>query len=224
MQGTLAPNPGRGKLHDAAFRRRRYRLHGKRRRVRWRTTRLPSFSCKCAARRGAQAYDRHVAAGFVHHNAWFPGDRESLLLAMEKSAAIRAGTRRSEPRQVVDGGDRVAVLSRLARADAGVEIAVVHILRFEGGRIAEMWTSARKSRRIRRTRWGCSRPGTKTPHSRGSVCLTVGAQERLEPPRFYLLVPETSCVSPIPPPGRSRPRILGMAAMLCQRAACTMAA
>ena len=44
-----------------------------------------------------------------------------------------------EPKQVVDGGDRVVVLSRLARVDAGVEIAVVHILRFEAGKIVEMW-------------------------------------------------------------------------------------
>lgn len=57
---------------------------------------------------------------------------------MEASAS--AGPSKSfEPRQVVDGGDRVAVLSHLKRADGGTEYAVVHIARFEGGKIAELW-------------------------------------------------------------------------------------
>ena len=96
------------------------------------------FLRMCARGEVREAYERHVAAGFVHHNAWFPGDRESLLLAMEQGAA-KEPNKAFEPKQVVDGGDRVAVLSHLVRADAGVEIAVVHILRFEGGRIVELW-------------------------------------------------------------------------------------
>lgn len=57
---------------------------------------------------------------------------------MEESA-------RSEPnkaftvKQTVESADRVAVLSHLRREQAGVEIAVVHILRFEGDKIVEMW-------------------------------------------------------------------------------------
>ena len=84
------------------------------------------------------AYERHVADAFIHHNAYFPGDRESLLVAMEQAAA-------SEPnksfvvKQVIDSGDRVAVLSHLRRARSDQEYAVVHIFRFEGGRIVEMW-------------------------------------------------------------------------------------
>ena len=96
------------------------------------------FLRMCARGEVREAYERHVAAGFVHHNAWFPGDRESLLLAMEKGAATEPN-KAFEPKQVVDGGDRVAVLSHVVHADAGVEIAVVHILRFEGGRIVELW-------------------------------------------------------------------------------------
>jgi predicted SnoaL-like aldol condensation-catalyzing enzyme len=96
------------------------------------------FLQMCARGEVRAAYERHVAEEFVHHNAWFPGDRESLLLAMEQSAA-REPNKSFEPRQVVDGGDRIAVLSQLVRADAGTGIAVVHILRFERGRIVEMW-------------------------------------------------------------------------------------
>jgi len=85
-----------------------------------------------------EAFGKHVADSFVHHNAYFPGDRESLLNAMEQSAA-------AEPnkafiiKQVIASGDRVAVFSHLQRVSAGIEYAVVHILRIEQGKIVEMW-------------------------------------------------------------------------------------
>lgn len=96
------------------------------------------FLQMCARGDVRAAYERHVAPDFRHHNAWFPGDRESLLRGMEESAAAEPN-KTFEPRQVVDGGDRVAVLSRLVREQAGKELAVVHILRFEDGKIVEMW-------------------------------------------------------------------------------------
>jgi len=95
------------------------------------------FLRMCARGEVREAYARHVADDFVHHNAWFPGDRESLLRAMEESAAAEPN-KSFEPRQVVDGGDRVAVLSHLQRTD-GAEYAVVHIARFADGRIVELW-------------------------------------------------------------------------------------
>lgn len=96
------------------------------------------FLTWCASGRVQEAYDRHVAADFRHHNAWFPGDRQSLLDGMAQSA-------KAEPNksftvmQAIESADRVAVLSRLRREQADVEMAVVHILRFEDGRIVEMW-------------------------------------------------------------------------------------
>jgi predicted SnoaL-like aldol condensation-catalyzing enzyme len=84
------------------------------------------------------AYERYVADDFVHHNAYFAGDRESLLLAMEHSAAAEPN-KTFEVKQVIDSGDRVAVLSHLVRASAGLEYAVVHIARFAGGKIVELW-------------------------------------------------------------------------------------
>ena len=96
------------------------------------------FLRMCSRGEVREAYARHVAADFIHHNAWFPGDRESLLLAMEQSAAAEPN-KSFEPKQVVEGGDRVAVLSHLKRADAGLEYAVVHIARFDEGKIVELW-------------------------------------------------------------------------------------
>jgi predicted SnoaL-like aldol condensation-catalyzing enzyme len=97
-----------------------------------------TFLRMCARGDVRAAFERFVAPGFVHHNAWFPADRQSLLVAMEQSAAAEPN-KSFEPRQVVDGGDRVAVLSHLRRADDQTEMAVVHIARFQDGRIIELW-------------------------------------------------------------------------------------
>jgi predicted SnoaL-like aldol condensation-catalyzing enzyme len=96
------------------------------------------FLKMCARGDVRAAYERHVAPDFVHHNAWFPGDRESLLRAMEESAAAEPN-KSFEVKQVIDGGDRVAVLSHLQRAGADLEYAVVHIARFADGKIVELW-------------------------------------------------------------------------------------
>ena len=96
------------------------------------------FLKMCAGGEVRDAFERFVAPDFVHHNAWFAGDRESLLQAMEESAAAEPN-KSFEPKQVIDGGDRVAVLSHLQRAGADLEYAVVHIARFMDGKIVELW-------------------------------------------------------------------------------------
>lgn len=102
-----------------------------------------SFLRMCSRGQVREAYERYVAAGFVHHNAWFPGDRQSLVEAMERSAAAEPN-RSFEVKQVIDGGDRVAVLSHLVRAGAGAEYAVVHIARIADGKIVELWDVAQE--------------------------------------------------------------------------------
>jgi predicted SnoaL-like aldol condensation-catalyzing enzyme len=96
------------------------------------------FLRMCAGGQVREAYSRYVADDFVHHNPWFPAGREALLRAMEESAAAEPN-KSFEPRQVIDGGDRVAVLSHLRRAGGGPEYATVHIVRIEAGRIVELW-------------------------------------------------------------------------------------
>ena len=101
------------------------------------------FLSMAASGRVRDAYERHVSDAFTHHNAYFPGDRESLLVAMEQSAA-------SEPnktfavKQVIEAGDRVVVFSHLQRARSSEQYAVVHILRFVDSRIVEMWDVAQE--------------------------------------------------------------------------------
>lgn len=86
----------------------------------------------------ADAYARHVAPEFQHHNPHFAHDRESLLDAMAQSAADEPN-KSFEVIQALEESDTVAVHSRLTRVSADAQYAVVHILRFSGGRIVEMW-------------------------------------------------------------------------------------
>ena len=101
------------------------------------------FLKMCAGGEVRDAFARFVAPDFVHHNAWFAADRESLLQAMEQSAAAEPN-KSFEPKQVIDGGDRVAVLSHLKRAGGDLEYAVVHIARVVDGKIVELWDLAQE--------------------------------------------------------------------------------
>ena len=86
-----------------------------------------------------EAYDRFVHSDFRHHNAYFKGDRESLLLAMEE-AATASPNKSLEVVRVLEDGNLVATHSRLLRTDPNaLEIAAVHIFRFEGDKIIEEW-------------------------------------------------------------------------------------
>jgi predicted SnoaL-like aldol condensation-catalyzing enzyme len=86
------------------------------------------------------AYDQFVGDHFRHHNPYFPGDRQSLLLAMQQSAEHEPNNS-FDVQRIVASGDHVVVHSRLTRQD-GSEYAVVHICRFEHGKIAELWDLA----------------------------------------------------------------------------------
>lgn len=84
------------------------------------------------------AYQRYVGEGFRHHNPYFPGDVESLRRGMEEDEARNPG-KSLDVQVAVEDGDYVAVHSRLRRGADDPGFAVVHIFRFERGRIAEMW-------------------------------------------------------------------------------------
>jgi predicted SnoaL-like aldol condensation-catalyzing enzyme len=85
-----------------------------------------------------EAFLRHAGPGFRHHNPSCPGDAASLEAAMAQSEEILPG-KVLEVLRAVEEGDLVAVHSRLTREAGDLEMALVHIFRFEGDRIAEMW-------------------------------------------------------------------------------------
>lgn len=84
------------------------------------------------------AYDRYVSSDYIHHNPWFEGDRESLILGLEGSAAEFADKEYAVQR-VLEDGDLVAIHSRLRPMPQMPEMAIVHIYRFEGEKIVEEW-------------------------------------------------------------------------------------
>ena len=96
------------------------------------------FLNMCATGNVRNAYERHVDARFKHHNAYFKSDRASLLEAMEKSASAEPN-KSFQVMQAIASGDTVAVFSHLQRAQGDASYAVVHILKFESGKIIEMW-------------------------------------------------------------------------------------
>jgi len=85
-----------------------------------------------------EAYRKHVAAGFRHHNPYFRGDAESLAAAMEQNAA-QYPDKKLDIQRVLQDGDLVAVHARVRMKPGDTGIALVHIFRFEGNLIAELW-------------------------------------------------------------------------------------
>jgi predicted SnoaL-like aldol condensation-catalyzing enzyme len=96
------------------------------------------FLTLVAANQVREAYRKHVARGFRHHNPWFRGDADSLMQAMEENAA-KSPDKVLQVRLAIQEGDRVAVLSHVRQQPGDRGGAVVHLFRFEGGRIAEFW-------------------------------------------------------------------------------------
>ena len=96
------------------------------------------FLTMAAAGDVAEAYARHVAPRFKHHNPYFAHDRQSLLDAMSASAAAEPN-KSFEVMRAIEDADTVAVHSRLTRVSANAQYAVVHILKFSEGKIVEMW-------------------------------------------------------------------------------------
>ncbi|WP_256256501.1 nuclear transport factor 2 family protein [Paenibacillus sp. BC26] len=85
-----------------------------------------------------EAYERYVGPDFRHHNAYFRGDAESLMLAMEENAALNP-RKTLEVKRTIEEGDSVMVHSHVKQKPEDLGAAVVHIFRFVNGRIIELW-------------------------------------------------------------------------------------
>lgn len=96
-----------------------------------------SFLQNAATGKLDEAY-RLVSPNFRHHNAYFPGDTESLKVGMADAHKQFPNTK-LEVQRAIAQGDLVAVHSRVQHASDTPAIAVVHIFRVEGDKIAELW-------------------------------------------------------------------------------------
>jgi len=97
-----------------------------------------SFLKLAASGRLDEAYGDNISPNFRHHNPYFKGDAESLKAGMAEAAAKFPDTT-LEVQHVLEEGDLVAVHSRVRHSSDTPEIAVVHLFRFEGSRVAELW-------------------------------------------------------------------------------------
>ncbi len=94
------------------------------------------FLQMCALQSPAKGFAEFTNSNFIHHNQYFPGDRDSLMGAMIESDSLHPNKIFSI-KQVFETGDRVATYSHVVKDT--MEIAVVHMMRFENGKISEMW-------------------------------------------------------------------------------------
>ena len=99
-----------------------------------------SFLKNAASGRLDEAYAL-ADSNFRHHNPHFPGDAESLKAGMAQAAAMFPNTT-LVVKHVLEDGELVAVHSHVQHAANTLPISAVHMFRFEGNEIAELWDVA----------------------------------------------------------------------------------
>jgi len=92
-----------------------------------------------------QAYGQFIHPQFRHHNAYFKGDRESFLKAMEENAR-QFPDKTYEVLRVLGDGDLVAVHGKVSLSQDS-RWSVIHIFRFENGKIIESWEASQEVRK-----------------------------------------------------------------------------
>ena len=97
-----------------------------------------SFLSLAASGKVREAYQAHAAPGFRHHNPHFRGDRQSLMTAMEENAA-QYPDKTLEVKHALEDRDLVAVHAHVKMTAGDRGVGLVHIFRFENGKIAELW-------------------------------------------------------------------------------------
>jgi len=101
-----------------------------------------SFLKMASAGRVEDAYARFIAPTFIHHNQYFNGDLESLKVAMAEAHAT-SPNKLIDVKQVFEDGDHVITHSLIVRGNpSDPDIAVVHIFRFDGDKVVELWDLA----------------------------------------------------------------------------------
>lgn len=85
-----------------------------------------------------EAYHRYIDPNFRHHNPFFRGDADSLMLAMEENATMNPH-KILEVKRVIGEDNIVAVHSHVKRRQDDLGGAVVHIFRFHNELIVELW-------------------------------------------------------------------------------------
>lgn len=90
------------------------------------------------ARKIDEAYEKYVDMKGKHHNVYFAAGFPVLREAMKVAHTENPDTE-LRIKHVLEDGDMVAVHSHVIMKPGQKGVAVVHLLRFENGKIVEMW-------------------------------------------------------------------------------------
>lgn len=85
-----------------------------------------------------EAYRSYIGPEFRLHNPFFRGDAESLMVAMEENAA-KNPNKILEIQRALQDGDLVAIHSRIKQKPDDLGVPLVHIFRFQGNLISDLW-------------------------------------------------------------------------------------
>lgn len=86
----------------------------------------------------AEGFSRYAAPRLKHHNPHFAAGAEALKAAMEEAAKQNPDTL-LETRAALADGELVAVHSSIRMKPSDPPMAVVHLFKFEAGKIVELW-------------------------------------------------------------------------------------
>jgi predicted SnoaL-like aldol condensation-catalyzing enzyme len=100
-----------------------------------------SFLQLAASGRAREAFAKHVSGNFRHHNPYFAAGAEALMVGMDTNARQNPG-KRLDVHHALEDGDLVAVHSQVRHRPDDRGAGLVHLFRFEGDRIAELWDVA----------------------------------------------------------------------------------
>lgn len=85
----------------------------------------------------AEAFQKYVSQNFRHHNPFFQSDAHSLQEGMEANHQ-QFPDKVYEAKHLVEEGELVAVHGSV-KLSPEIEIAVLHLFRFENDKIIELW-------------------------------------------------------------------------------------
>ena len=97
-----------------------------------------SFLELAAGGKVREAYSQFVGAGFRHHNPFFEGSAEALMAGMEENARQNP-SKVLEVKRAIAEGELVVVHAHVQHKPGDLGAALVHIFRFDKGRIVELW-------------------------------------------------------------------------------------
>lgn len=101
-----------------------------------------SFLTLASSGKVREAYDKYVHPNFKHHNAYFKGDRETLLLGMEENVK-KFPDKKYETLRVLEDGDLVSIHGKVTLLSE-LQFSVIHVFRFEGELIIEEWEASQE--------------------------------------------------------------------------------